>query len=262
MEYQHCRVFDYMLFLLKWDMGCLQIDPLEKRASVVEGSAMSQKVLFTWSSGKDSALALYELLEKGGSTVVSFLTTLTEDYDRISMHGVRRVLLEQQAQSLGFPLEKIFIPKEANNMIYESRMGEVLKRYKTAGISTVVFGDIFLSDLRTYREENLSRIAMNALFPLWGMSTTDLAERFIELGFAAIVTCVDGDVLDATFAGSLYNRDFLSRLPQEVDPCGENGEFHTFVFDGPLFSRRIRFEKGEVVLRDERFYFCDLIPLT
>jgi len=221
---------------------------------------MSQEVLFTWSGGKDSALALYELLRIGGSTVASLLTTLSEDYDRISMHGVRRILLEQQAQSLGFPLETVFIPKEADNTIYESRMSEILNQYKRAGISTIVFGDIFLSDLRAYREENLSRIAMNALFPLWGMDTGELAERFIELGFAAIVTCVDGDVLDETFAGSLYNRDFLSRLPQEVDPCGENGEFHTFVFDGPLFSRRIQFEKGEVVLRNERFYFCDLIP--
>jgi uncharacterized protein (TIGR00290 family) len=221
---------------------------------------MSNNVLFTWSGGKDSVLALYTTRQSHQYAVTALLTTVTEGYDRISMHGVPTTLLEQQANSLGIPLKKILITQSATNEAYERAMKEVLSRYQANGTSTVVFGDIFLEDLRTYREQNLAKIGMEAVFPLWKRDTRELAETFIRLGFQAIVTCVDSQALGGAFAGRFFDEEFLSDLPQGVDPCGENGEFHSFVFDGPLFQEPILFEKGEIVLRDERFWFCDLVP--
>ncbi len=221
---------------------------------------MEHRALLAWSGGKDSALAAYEVAGSHDYKIVALLTTLTKDYDRISMHGVRRALLEQQADSLGFTLEKVFISKNSSHEEYGARMQETLERYLALGVSSVVFGDIFLEDVRKYRENNLSRIGMSAVFPLWSRNTRELAYQSIDLGFKTIITCVDSYVLGKEFVGKVFDRHFLSELPASVDPCGENGEFHSFVFDGPNFQDKITFTKGEIVLRDDRFYYCDLIP--
>lgn len=222
---------------------------------------MKKRVVFAWSSGKDSARALHEIRKDDQYDVVSLLTTVTEGYDRISMHGVRRALVEQQTVSIGLPLEKVYIPKEASNENYETAMKDALLRYKARGVIGVAFGDLFLEDLKDYREKKLAEVGMKAIFPLWKRDTKELARSFIEQGFRAIITCVDSQVLDKSFSGRLYDEQFLADLPPHVDPCGENGEFHSFVFDGPLFSSPVRFEKGEVVVRDNRFHFCELLPV-
>lgn len=218
------------------------------------------KTIFAWSGGKDSAMALYEIKKAGEHDILVLLTTVTEDYGRISMHGVIDVLLEYQAESLNFPLEKVYISKNSSNEEYEARMKEKLVYYQSKGVSSVVFGDIFLEDLKKYREENLSKIGMKGIFPIWKKDTSESAHLFISLGFKAIVTCIDSNYLDKKFVGRIFDEQFLTELPSDVDPCGENGEFHSFVFDGPIFKETVRFKKGEVVLRDNRFYFCDLIP--
>ena len=221
---------------------------------------MKPEILMSWSGGKDSALALHEILKIGAYEVVALLTTVTQDYDRISMHGVRRVLLEQQAASLGFALEKVMIPKNASNQDYEANMEQALTKYRAQGITSVVFGDIFLEDLRKYREDKLATVGMKGIFPLWMRDTKELAKSLFSLGFKAITTCVDTKVLGKEFVGRIIDENFLTELPSFVDPCGENGEFHSFVFDGPIFNRAVRFSVGEKVLRDERFCFCDLVP--
>jgi len=177
------------------------------------------------------------------------------------MHGVRRILLEQQAGSLGFPLEEVFISKNVSIKEYESKMREVLAKYLAAGSSSVVFGDIFLEDVRKYREDNLSKIGMKGIFPIWKRDTYELARTFIDLGFKAVITCVDSSVLDKSFVGRVFDEQFLSELPSDVDPCGEYGEFHSFVYDGPIFQKRILYTKGEIILRENRFYYCDVIPV-
>jgi len=219
-----------------------------------------EKILFTWSGGKDSAMALNEILKKNKYQIAALITTVTKDYDRISMHGVRSILLDRQAESLGLISEKILITKNASNKEYEKNMKIILMKYKNLGVNKVIFGDIFLDDLRRYREQNLSNIGMSGIFPLWKRNTKELAIRFIELGFKAIITCVDSKVLNKKFVGRCYDLDFLDELPPDVDPCGENGEFHSFVYNGPIFQNKIKIQVGEVVLRDNRFYFCDLIP--
>jgi len=220
---------------------------------------MTDKIILSWSGGKDAALALHELQMGEQYEVSALLTVVTEEYDRISMHGVRRTLLERQADSLGLPLETIFISKSASNEEYEHAMQDVMEKYLASGVSSVAFGDIFLQDVREYREDNLSRVAMEAVFPLWQKDTGQLARTFIDLGFGAVVTCVDSSMLDGSFVGRDFDERFLSDLPVHVDPCGENGEFHTFVYTGPIFTDSIPLEKGEVVLRDDRFYYCDLL---
>ncbi|MGZ3493712.1 MAG: Dph6-related ATP pyrophosphatase [Thermodesulfobacteriota bacterium] len=220
---------------------------------------MTERALFTWSGGKDSALALYELQKGNGYKVVALLTTLTEDYDRISMHGVRSILLGHQANSLCLPIEKVYISKNSPNEEYETKMREILQKYLTAGVSSVVFGDIFLEDLRKHREDSLAKIGMKAIFPIWKRDTVELAHEFIDLGFKAIITCIDSNVLDKAFVGRLYNQQFLSDLPSTVDPCGENGEFHSFVYDGPMFQKEVPYTKGEIVFRDNRYWYCDLM---
>jgi len=215
-------------------------------------------VLVSWSGGKDSCLALYEL-QQAGRRAAALLTTVTSDYDRISMHGVRRVLLERQAESLGLPLRQILIQKGATNEEYERAMAEAFAEYRERGIEEVVFGDLFLEDVRAYREQFLARHGMRGLYPVWMRDTAKFVREFVALGFKAIVTCVNGEVLDGSFAGRFIDEEFLASLPPGVDPCGENGEFHTFVFGGPSFKEDVRFSVGERVLRDS-FWFCDLIP--
>jgi uncharacterized protein (TIGR00290 family) len=219
-----------------------------------------EKVIVAWSGGKDSALALYEILKTDNYEVLELLTTVTQDYDRISIHGVRRVLLEQQARSLGFPLEKMFISKGVSDAEYECILLKVLSRHMTNGVFSVVFGDIFLEDVRKYREGILSKAGMKGIFPLWKKDTRQLARTFIDLGFKAVITVVDSEVLGKEFVGREYDAQFLATIPANVDPCGENGEFHSFVYDGPIFREKIFFAKGEIVLRENRFYYCDLVP--
>jgi len=218
-----------------------------------------EKVLFCWSGGKDSAISLYEIQKSQKYEILALLTTITSDYDRVSMHGVPRTLVERQAHSLGLPLEKNSISKGCSNEEYESKMREILIRFKQAGVSSVVFGDIFLKGVRKYREDNLSQLGMKGIFPIWGRDTAEVTRSFIELGFQAIVTCVNSKVLGEGFLGRVLDKHFLSELPPDVDPAGENGEFHSFVFDGPIFKKRIGYTLGEQVLRDS-FYFRDLLP--
>jgi uncharacterized protein (TIGR00290 family) len=218
-----------------------------------------EEVLFCWSGGKDSAMALHALQAVGDCRIAALLTTITEEYDRISMHGVRRALLERQAESLGLPLHAVLIPPQCINAIYEERMKDALAKYFARGVRRVAFGDIFLEDLRAYRESNLAKVGMQALFPIWKRDTRELAREFTRLGFRAITVCVDPRVLDASFAGRELDANFFADLPPGVDPCGENGEFHTFVFDGPVFKMPIAFHAGEKVVRDG-FCFCDLLP--
>jgi uncharacterized protein (TIGR00290 family) len=191
--------------------------------------------------------------------IIALLTTITEEYDRVSMHGVRRALLERQAESLGLPLHAVLIPPQCINATYEARMKEALAPHFARGVRSVVFGDIFLEDLRAYREKNLAQVGMQAIFPIWKRDTRELAREFVQLGFRAITVCVDPRVLDESFAGRELDASFFADLPPGVDPCGENGEFHTFVFDGPAFETPIAFRAGEKVLRDG-FCFCDLLP--
>jgi len=220
---------------------------------------MSANILLSWSGGKDSARALYEIQQSGEYSVAALLSTITEDYDRISMHGVRRELLERQAEAIGLPLEKIHIPKDASNGEYEARMEAVLERHCRAGVSAVAFGDIFLEDVRQYREKKLAQLGMRGIFPIWNKNSAELARSFVELGFKAVVVCVDSRRLDESFAGKMLDAEFLQGLPARVDPCGENGEFHSFVFDGPIFSEEIKFRLGETVRRDA-FWYRDLLP--
>jgi uncharacterized protein (TIGR00290 family) len=196
---------------------------------------MSMPVVFAWSGGKDSAMALHRLLRDPAFEVVTLLTTVTEGYERISMHGVRRELLRQQAASIGLPLQEVRIPPQCPNTIYESRMAGAVLRFRKRGIFHMGFGDIFLRDLRAYRESNLARAGMFALFPLWDVDTRELAAGFLSDGFRARTACIDPGKLDKSFAGRELDAAFFRELPPAVDPCGENGEFHTFVFDGPIF---------------------------
>jgi uncharacterized protein (TIGR00290 family) len=221
---------------------------------------MKEKVLFAWSSGKDSARALFELRQDARYEIAGLLTTVTEGYERVSMHGVMLALLEQQAEAMGMLLEKVYIPKAASNESYETAMKNCLSAHKAQGVSAVAFGDLFLEDLKNYRQKRLSEAGMKAVFPLWKRDTKELAHSFIRLGFKAIVTCVDSQALDSGFAGRDYDRQFLEDLPASADPCGENGEFHTFVYEGPIFNRPVLFERGGIVIRENRFYFCDIIP--
>jgi uncharacterized protein (TIGR00290 family) len=225
----------------------------------MDGKDQNNAAILAWSGGKDSALALYELTRLGSTEVVALLTTVTEGYDRVSMHGVRRELLAEQARASGYPLDEVSIPQQCTNEMYEQRMGLALEKYRQSGITQAAFGDLFLEDVRAYREERLSRIGMHGIFPLWGRDTSELARQFVGLCFRAVVVCVDTQALDGAFAGREYDGDFLKDLPGEVDPCGENGEFHTFVYAGPVFRGPIQVERGEKVLRENRFQYCDLL---
>jgi uncharacterized protein (TIGR00290 family) len=222
---------------------------------------MREKVLLAWSGGKDAAFALHELRRSEAYQVVGLLTTVDEAYDRVTMHGVRRALLQRQAEALTLPLHTVFLPAAVSDEKYGEIMRDALQRYLDADVLCVAFGDLFLEDVRKYREERLATVGMHALFPLWGRDTTQLAHSFLGAGFKAIVTCVDSQFLGAAFVGRAFDEEFLSELPSPVDPCGENGEFHTFVYDGPVFSHAIPFRKEAVVSDDHRFSYCDLLPM-
>ena len=221
---------------------------------------MKEKVVLAWSGGKDSAMALHALLKSNRYEIVSLLTTVSRQYERISHHGVRVELLEQQAAALGIHLYKLYLHQaNCSNEDYEAAMKKVMLEYKEKDVLTVAFGDVFLQDLREYREHNLAKVEMKAIFPIWHRDTTEIVRTFIGLGFKAYLTCVDGEKLGVEFAGRPIDADLIRDLPDEVDPCGENGEFHSYVYDGPIFQRPVDLSVGEVVLRDVR-YFADLIP--
>ncbi|TGD59571.1 Dph6-related ATP pyrophosphatase [Flavobacterium humi] len=243
---------------------------------------MKKKAIFNWSSGKDSALALYKTLKNPDIEIVSLLTSVNQQYNRISMHGVRAELLEQQAKSIGLPLYMMKIPEMPTMEVYENVVRETMVKFKSEGVSLSIFGDIFLEDLRKYREEKLASMQLEGVFPLWNTPTKQLIQEFLDLGFKTIVTCVNERHLDKSFAGRVIDAQFIADLPDDVDVCGENGEFHTFTFDGPVFSKPITFEVGEIVYRkyekpkeepsgtacdtntsdpfDYGFWYCDLLP--
>jgi uncharacterized protein (TIGR00290 family) len=218
------------------------------------------KAVMSWSGGKDSAMALERALADPGVEVVGLLTTLSEEHERISIHGVRRELLDAQVTGLGLPLMAVPLPTSCSNDEYKARMGAMLRRCKAEGITHVVHGDIFLADVRRDRERNLASVGLGALFPLWGEDTAPLARNFVDRGYVAHVACVDTTMLDASFSGRVFDHDFLNDLPAGVDPCGENGEFHTFVSAGPLLARPMTVRTGRSVLREGRFQFTDLLP--
>ena len=217
------------------------------------------KAVVSWSSGKDSALALHEVQRAGDVEVVGVLTTVTSAFARVSMHGVRESLLDRQIEALGLRGWKIPIPAPCPNEVYEREMARVLAEVRRLGVSTVVFGDLFLEDIRRYREARLAEVGMRGVFPLWGRPTDALAREMIAVGIRARLTCIDPRKLDRSFAGRTFDAALLDALPEGVDPCGENGEFHTFAWAAPSFRASIPVEVGEVVDRDG-FVFADLTP--
>ncbi|TXK49652.1 diphthine--ammonia ligase [Pontibacter qinzhouensis] len=231
------------------------------------------KSVFNWSGGKDSALCLYRVLQEATLPVDRLLTTLGHATQRVTMHGVRQELLLQQAQQLGLPLQQMLMPEDASMEAYNHLMQTTMHQLQNEGITHAVFGDINLQDLRVYREQQLAKVGLQAAFPLWGQPTDVLVREFIKLGFKAVVVSVNARLLSGSFAGRLLDEQFLADLPAGVDPCGENGEFHTFVFDGPLFQAPVPYTLGERVLRqygvsedeaanyDTGFWFQDLLPV-
>lgn len=223
-----------------------------------ESRRHSEPVLLAWSGGKDSALTLAKLQRSTRWRAVGLLTTVTEEFDRISMHGVRTSLLRAQATAAGLPLTIVRIPSGSDNESYADRMRAALLNARSQGIRSVAFGDLFLQDVRDYREKMLAQVGMKAVFPLWGEATDALAEKFIASGYRAVVTCVDTLQIPGDFAGREYDLEFLRDLPPQADPCGERGEFHSFVHAAPCFTDSIAFTRGGTVLRDDRFMYCDL----
>jgi uncharacterized protein (TIGR00290 family) len=231
---------------------------------------MKKKAIFNWSGGKDSSLSLYHLLQSQEYDIRYLITSVNSKFKRISMHGVRQELLRRQAESIGIPLHMVMVPEMPTMEIYNDLMEQTLKEFKQEGIDHSVFGDIFLEDLKKYREERLARVGMKGVFPIWKIPSQQLVREFIDLGFKAVLVCVDEKVLDRSFAGRPLDDALLKDLPSNVDPCGENGEYHSFVYDGPIFHHPIAFDLGEVVHRDYAapsapgtqtgFWYCDLIP--
>lgn len=219
------------------------------------------KILLSWSSGKDSAWALHVLNQEHPGAVAALLTTINEAVDRVALHGVRRELLEAQAASAGLPLRKIPLPDPCSNETYDARMGEAMKWASKERFTHVAFGDLFLADVRSYREERLAGTGLEPLFPLWGIPTARLAEQMIASGLRARISCVDTRVLPASFVGREFDRELLRDLPKGIDPCGENGEFHTCVYAGPMFGAPLIIEPGETVARDV-FVWRDLVWLN
>ena len=219
-----------------------------------------EPIVLSWSGGKDSALALDALRSDTSVNVVALLTTVTAEYDRISIHGVRRSLLYQQAASLRLPVHEIVLTPRSSNEAYDAAvalaLAEVRRNYPDVG--RIAYGDLFLDDVRRYRERRLSALGFGCAFPIWGRPTDALAREFVDRGFEARLVCVDTQQLDASFAGRRYDHPLLDALPASVDPCGERGEFHTFVSNGPGFSSPVQYGVGETVLRDDRFMYCEL----
>lgn len=219
-------------------------------------------LVFSWSGGKDSALALYELLRDPAWRVERLLTSVADEFRRVSHHGIREELLAMQAEAIGLPLDWLRLPSgggPCTNAVYEELVGQHLSRYVQQGILHVGHGDLFLADLRAYRERNLARLGMSGVFPIWMRDTTEVVETFIALGFRAVLCCVDGQRLDGSFVGRPIDEELLRDLPAGVDPCGENGEYHSFVYDGPIFQRPLAIELGQTVCRDGRWYI-DVLP--
>ena len=241
-----------------------------------------KKAIFNWSGGKDSSLALYHILQQKEFDITNLMTTVNSKFDRISMHGVRKELLYSQGESIGLPIKEIRVPEMPTMAEYDSLMKEVLTEVNAAGVTHSIFGDIFLEDLRDYRIQKLSEVGLKGHFPLWKRDTTELIHEFIDLGFKTILVCTKAELLGDDFVGRVIDKDFLKDLPNNVDPCGENGEFHTFVFDGPIFKKPIDFTIGETVFKEYEapknkedachseelrkkpagFHFCDLIPTS
>jgi uncharacterized protein (TIGR00290 family) len=212
-----------------------------------------------WSSGKDSAWALHVARQSGEVEIVGLLTTITQAFGRVSMHGVRETLLDAQAEALGLPLHRVYIPTPCPNEVYDAAMRAALKQARADGVTQVIFGDVSLEDVRAYRETRLREVGMAARFPLWMRDTTSLAREMIGGGLRAFLTCIDPRKVAREMAGRAYDNTLLASLPESVDPCGENGEFHTFVWDGPMFARPIAVRLSETVERDG-FLFTDLLP--
>ncbi|MEX2233748.1 MAG: diphthine--ammonia ligase [Cyclobacteriaceae bacterium] len=226
-----------------------------------------QKIFFNWSSGKDSALALHYLLQEQQFDVRYLLTSVNTHHNRVSMHGLRRELLQKQIESIGIESGTLEVPGQPTNAIYEHLLTKKVQELRYRGFEFAAFGDIFLEDLKRYREKQLDAIGIQCVFPLWKKDTKELINEFLNLGFKAITVCVNGALLDKSFVGRIIDSQFLAQLPKEVDTCGENGEFHTFCFDGPIFSNPINFRVGEIIQREyqdgkstHRFWFCDLLP--
>jgi len=209
----------------------------------------NNKAIFNWSGGKDSSLCLYKVLQSGAYNISHLVTTISEQYLRISQHGVRVELLEQQTESIGIPLHKLIMPNNPTMETYNKLMAKALGEFKNQNIHHSIFGDIFLEDLRKYREDRLNMMQFKGIFPLWKISTKKLAKEFIDLGFKAIIVCVDAKHLDKSFVGRNFDESFLNDLPENVDPCGEHGEFHSYVYDGPIFTNPIKIKKGKMVYR-------------
>jgi uncharacterized protein (TIGR00290 family) len=218
------------------------------------------KAIISWSSGKDSAWALHVLRARGDVEVTGMLTTVTAEFSRVAMHAVREALLDAQAQSLGLPCRRVKLPWPCSNDVYEREMAEALQAARAAGVTHVVFGDLFLRDVRSYREAKLAGTGLSPVFPLWDRDTRELAGEMIDGGLQAMLTCVDPKKLDKSFAGRSFDRALLGDLPGNVDPCGENGEFHTYAWAGPMFAAPIQVAAGAVVERDG-FVFADLLPV-
>lgn len=222
---------------------------------------MSTPILMAWSGGKDSTLALERLLGDASCRVAGLVTTVTAGYDRIAIHGVRRSILRSQVAGLGLPLIEAEIPPQASNEIYEAAFAQALERARERepGLDTIAFGDLYLADVRAYRENLLRRLGWRGRYPIWGENTAELARYFLGRGYRAILSCVDTQQLDAGFCGRDYDAALLADLPSSCDPCGENGEFHTCVYGGPLWRESLTLSHGERVLRDGRFQYIDLL---
>jgi Predicted ATPases of PP-loop superfamily len=221
-------------------------------------------IVLSWSGGKDSSLALDALRRDPRYDVVALLTSVTRGYDRVSIHGVRRGLLEAQARALGLPLHEIALEPASSNDAYEGafRRGVAELTRAHPAVRHIAFGDLFLADVRAYRERLVASVGLEPVFPLWGLDTAALARRFIAEGYRARLVCVDTQQIGARFSGAAFDEALLGELPPSADPCGERGEFHTFVWDGPIFSEPVPVELGEQVLREERFAYRDLLPIV
>lgn len=221
-------------------------------------STIRHKALLAWSSGKDSAWTLHVLRQRGDVDVVGLLTTLNADAGRVAMHGVREELVEAQAAAAGLPLRKVNIPANCSNETYDAAMRDAMQQANADGITAIAFGDLFLEDIRRYREERLQPLNITPLFPIWGQPTDALSRQMVQSGLQACITCVDTKQLDAGFVGRTFDAEFLDALPAGVDPCGENGEFHSVTYAGPMFAKPIAIRRGEIVDRGQ-FVFADVI---
>lgn len=226
-----------------------------------------KKTYFNWSTGKDSALALHYLLQDSQYSVEYLLTSVNATFDRVSMHGLRRALLQAQLSAIGLPSGTLELPEQPTNAEYEAELRKKVSELHAAGFECAAFGDIFLEDVRRYREAQLAPFGIQALFPLWHRPTHDILRQLIDLGFQAVIICANADLLDRSFVGQVIDASFIRHLPAGIDPCGENGEFHTFCFNAPYFKHPIEFRIGDTVLREyhyggqtSRFWFCDLLP--